>query len=248
MDDELEKAIGLIESGHRAEGREHLIEILKANPKNDAAWGWMSTVVETDELRRECLQEALKHNPRNAAARQALERLDQKKKQPFDQPAPARTAAPRPSSVKVQSKNTRGIVFPIFAIVMAFIMIALGVLTLREEAAYRMEGQVTNGFVSDAKWLYKVNQGGDTCNVTYQFYANNASYQGYSEFPCTEWDKVTSTRRMQVEYLASNPKKSRFYPNTTNFMWLSICVFGFAGFFLLFGLFQLISRYSSRNT
>lgn len=74
MSKEMKRAADLIKAGDNAGARECLTNILKANPKNDAAWVYMAAVVETDELRQKCLREALKHNPRNKMAQRALER------------------------------------------------------------------------------------------------------------------------------------------------------------------------------
>ncbi len=82
--DDLEQAIALIKSGEKADGQQLLIEVLKTDPKNDAAWVWMSAVVDTDDMRRECLEEALKFNPSNRAAALGLEKLRQK---PYKPPA-----------------------------------------------------------------------------------------------------------------------------------------------------------------
>ena len=73
-------------------GRRLLIEKLKADPKNDAAWFWMSKVVDTDDLRQEYLQEALKHNPRNQSASRALAELRGRYPSPWGQSAQAATA------------------------------------------------------------------------------------------------------------------------------------------------------------
>src|SRR5512141_1360254 len=72
MADKLKQAIELIKSGERERARQLLIEHLKTDPKNDSAWVWMASVVETAELKQECLEEALKYNPKNEVARRAL--------------------------------------------------------------------------------------------------------------------------------------------------------------------------------
>lgn len=45
MSDELQQAITLIKSGDKQNGRRLLAEILKAEPRNEQAWLWMSSVV-----------------------------------------------------------------------------------------------------------------------------------------------------------------------------------------------------------
>jgi hypothetical protein len=75
MSNELKQAITLIKAGETTKGRERLVAALKADPTNDTAWVWMSAAVETQQLKRECLEEALKHNPRNKTAQRALDRM-----------------------------------------------------------------------------------------------------------------------------------------------------------------------------
>jgi hypothetical protein len=73
--EKLRRATDLIKSGDKARARDLLVDLLKGDPANDAAWVWMATVVETDELRQKCLNEALKHNPRNKIAKRALQQM-----------------------------------------------------------------------------------------------------------------------------------------------------------------------------
>lgn len=73
----LQTAVTAIKEGNKATGRQILVEILQENPANDRAWVWMSSVVETDDMRRECLREALNHNPHNQAAKKGLNKLQQ---------------------------------------------------------------------------------------------------------------------------------------------------------------------------
>lgn len=75
MTKKLEQAIRLIKSGDKSSARDLFLEILKTDPKNSQAWLWMSAVVETDELRQECLEEVLKLDPNNQTAKKGLERL-----------------------------------------------------------------------------------------------------------------------------------------------------------------------------
>ena len=52
-----------------------LLDILQDDPENDMAWVWMSAVMETDDLRLECLEEALRFNPDNQMAQQGIAKL-----------------------------------------------------------------------------------------------------------------------------------------------------------------------------
>ncbi len=88
MNETLQQAITAIKSGNKAEGQRLLAQLLKAEPKNESAWLWMSAVVGDDTQRRFCLGKVLAINPANAAAQQALSRLG-------SHPAP-KEAGPKP--------------------------------------------------------------------------------------------------------------------------------------------------------
>ena len=79
MTDYLQEAINAIKSGDKATGKRLLIdEVLRANPRNEQAWLWMTQVVEADEDRINYLRHVLKINPDNEAARRGLTALEQK--------------------------------------------------------------------------------------------------------------------------------------------------------------------------
>jgi Tfp pilus assembly protein PilF len=52
VSDQLQKAIALIKSGDKQNGKQLLTEILKTESQNEAAWLWMSSVVDKDEEQR----------------------------------------------------------------------------------------------------------------------------------------------------------------------------------------------------
>lgn len=72
---DLQQAITAIKAGDKAAGKQLLIEVIKADPRNETAWLWMTQCVSTNEERVKCLQNALKINPNNEKARQALATL-----------------------------------------------------------------------------------------------------------------------------------------------------------------------------
>jgi tetratricopeptide (TPR) repeat protein len=78
MSDKLSEAIQHIKSGDKTLGKQLLTEILKADSRNELAWLWMSAAVDTDDLRRECLEEVLKLNPDNQPAKRGLAQLPPK--------------------------------------------------------------------------------------------------------------------------------------------------------------------------
>lgn len=65
MSDELKRAADLIRERKNVEAWNLLIQIVKANPKNDEAWVYLASVAPDLEKRQKCLEEALKHNPGN---------------------------------------------------------------------------------------------------------------------------------------------------------------------------------------
>jgi hypothetical protein len=89
VSDKLNQAIKYIKAGDKEYGKHLLIEVLNAEPENAQAWLWMSAVVDTDELRRECLEKVLEYNPRNQAAKKGLEQLRREAAPPAAQARPA---------------------------------------------------------------------------------------------------------------------------------------------------------------
>jgi hypothetical protein len=71
----LQETTAVIRKGDKETGKELLLDILNHDPENDTGWVWMSAVVDTDELRLECLQEALKYNPDNQMAQKGVAKL-----------------------------------------------------------------------------------------------------------------------------------------------------------------------------
>ncbi|HEX9922860.1 MAG TPA: thermonuclease family protein [Anaerolineae bacterium] len=71
----LEEAIKAIKAGDKDTGREMLADILQADLDNEMAWLWLSSVVESDERKRQCLERVLQINPDNMAAKRGLDML-----------------------------------------------------------------------------------------------------------------------------------------------------------------------------
>jgi Tfp pilus assembly protein PilF len=61
----LKQAVSAIRAGDKFNGKQYLIELIKVDPENEAAWLWMSQVVRTSEQRRQCLEKVLQINPEN---------------------------------------------------------------------------------------------------------------------------------------------------------------------------------------
>ena len=77
MDDTLQRAIAAIKAGDKPAGQRLLIEFLKADQHNEAAWLWMAATVDEAEEKRDCLEHALALNPQNKHTQQALAQLTQ---------------------------------------------------------------------------------------------------------------------------------------------------------------------------
>lgn len=207
MADKLKQAIQLIKSGEADRARQLLIEKLQTDPKNDVAWVWMATVVETAELKRECLEEALKHNPHNVIARQALE-----------EPSQHQTGAVAFDAVKVRPVRVRRhisrLALPIF--LLALVVIAATYLVFREELAYRNDGEVIGATVLKTDKTDGSTDKVEVCTTDYQFMAYGALRKGSSAFPCAEWDRVEKSHLIQVQFQISHPGLNRYYPRPQN--------------------------------
>lgn len=69
----LNDAIEYIRTGHKAEGRQILEDLLDVDENNAEVWLWLSTVVDTDEDREICLENTLAIDPNNVVASKGLE-------------------------------------------------------------------------------------------------------------------------------------------------------------------------------
>ncbi len=73
--DALQQAIAAVKAGDKEAGRRRLAEVIRSDPRNEAAWLWMSAATDSDEQRRACLERVLAINPDNPTARLGLARL-----------------------------------------------------------------------------------------------------------------------------------------------------------------------------
>jgi hypothetical protein len=71
----LRRAIAAVKAGDKAAGQRLLAEVIRGDPRNEAAWLWMAAALDSDEQRRTCLERVLAINPDNPAARRGLARL-----------------------------------------------------------------------------------------------------------------------------------------------------------------------------
>ncbi|MFQ5610615.1 MAG: tetratricopeptide repeat protein [Anaerolineae bacterium] len=71
----LEQGIEAARAGRKAEALQMFRRVLEEDERNEQAWLWMSSVVESDQERVRCLQSVLAINPGNEFARLGLEKL-----------------------------------------------------------------------------------------------------------------------------------------------------------------------------
>ena len=75
MNDLLQQGITAYKAGKRDEARKIFITVVKQNPENEHAWGWMYNVSNNDNERIYCLKQMLRINPKNEKANQLLNQL-----------------------------------------------------------------------------------------------------------------------------------------------------------------------------
>lgn len=74
----LRRGIEAARAGNRVMARDLLQQVVEDDDKNEKAWFWLASVVETDDERRVCLSNVLHINPNNEKARQAMDALEVK--------------------------------------------------------------------------------------------------------------------------------------------------------------------------
>ena len=101
--DDLQRAIALIQAGRPAEARPLLEAIVSADPERELAWMWLATVSTDRAERIRFLQRVLSINPANETARAAYTRSDRQTThaarclpRPPPLPGPPRAALARP--------------------------------------------------------------------------------------------------------------------------------------------------------
>jgi tetratricopeptide (TPR) repeat protein len=101
-DDLLQQAIAAARAGQKDEAKTLLIQVLKANPRSEQAWVWMSATVETEAERIHCLKQVLAINPDNQLAQKglrslgALEEVSASEPEPESEPEPGPEPEPEP--------------------------------------------------------------------------------------------------------------------------------------------------------
>jgi tetratricopeptide (TPR) repeat protein len=256
MADSVQQAIKLIEAGRLEQAHSVLLSILKTDPKNDAAWYWMARVVASDELRIECLREAVKINPKNTLAQKALDELEDKQlvaaaAKPIDKWDPIEKDAPKP---KTRSAHVRPYSRPdtipiaIVLFVIALILVAVTYFFTREDLAYRSEGRVMSATVIKLNKVRGSAGAADQCAAEYQFMAYGGLRKGTVPISCAEWDRLDDTRRLQIQYLASQPDRSRVYPPAQTTERYAVMGFGHAVLLIIVGVVLIAWRFWPQKT
>ena len=71
----LTEGIGAAKQGQRVKACDLLLKVVDADPENEKAWIWLSSVVESGDEKRICLENVLVLNPDNEHARRGLDKL-----------------------------------------------------------------------------------------------------------------------------------------------------------------------------
>ncbi|GAB4435348.1 MAG: hypothetical protein Kow00120_02140 [Anaerolineae bacterium] len=100
----LRTGIQAARDGKKRVARRIFEQVLEIDDRNELAWMWMASVVETPQKRRICLENALAINPDNARARAALEKLGGSRPQGTSsrhaRPKAQTPAPPRPAGLE----------------------------------------------------------------------------------------------------------------------------------------------------
>ena len=100
----LQEGIQAAKRGNKQEAQQLLRQALEFNPRSIAAWLWLSSVVDSDQERRECLDSVLAIDPNNQAAQYGLAQLAGTPQPERLEPEPSPTGpAPEPSKAEEPS-------------------------------------------------------------------------------------------------------------------------------------------------
>lgn len=248
MADPVQQAITLIEAGRLEQAHSVLMSVLKADPKNDAAWYWMSKVVAGDELREQCLREAVKINPKNTLALKALDEMEDRQSQaaaakPIDKWEPLEKVAPQP---KTRSATIRPYSRPdtipiaICLFVIALILAAVTYFFTREDLTYRSEGLVMSATVTKLNRTPGGAEQPEQCAAEYQFLAYGEVRKGTLPVPCTEVDRLDDVRQIKIQYLSSRPNVNRLYPPAQTTERYAVTGFGLAVLLVIVGIVLIV--------
>lgn len=78
VQDLLKQGIEAAREGKKAEAREFFEQVVELDEKNERAWFWLASVVDSEDEKRICLKNVVQINPNNERAQKALEQLEAK--------------------------------------------------------------------------------------------------------------------------------------------------------------------------
>jgi Tol biopolymer transport system component len=81
LQDLMRQGVEAAREGRKAEAKDFFQQVVDQDDKNEKAWMWLASVVETDEERRVCLSNVLFINPNNERAQSAMAKLDMRSQQ-----------------------------------------------------------------------------------------------------------------------------------------------------------------------
>ncbi|HLA43138.1 MAG TPA: hypothetical protein VJZ27_06875, partial [Aggregatilineales bacterium] len=71
----LKSGIQAARSGNKEVARDIFHQVLRLDSRNELAWMWLASVLESTQERKRALQKVLQINPENQRAQQALQKL-----------------------------------------------------------------------------------------------------------------------------------------------------------------------------
>jgi hypothetical protein len=103
----LEIAIAEIKAGNKSSGLYLLSDVVKAEPKNELAWLWLATCVDSIDKKKFCLNKALSINPNNQIAHKALSQLDRPPEPSLEEIIANPVTVPQPTTFASTKQVTR---------------------------------------------------------------------------------------------------------------------------------------------
>lgn len=142
LQQKLRAGVEAAKNGDRPTARKLLEQVLAVDNKNEMAWMWLASVVNTLPERRACLEQVLQINPRNQRAQEALRRLgdakapkgdDQRTRQTIDRlrgtSSTAQAAARRGGAGAITAPELSSSTLIIGGLVLSVVLIALVLLS-----------------------------------------------------------------------------------------------------------------------
>jgi hypothetical protein len=102
----LEQAIASIKAGDKVTGEQLLAEALRLDPRDELAWLWMTSIVDSETARRIYLEQVLEINPNNQIALQGVAKLESTAHQAASsQPSVAENQPAQPTLMQSATKS-----------------------------------------------------------------------------------------------------------------------------------------------